>query len=965
MVLPDPAKNTVARSIGDHGDRVLFTDDPAYPGSGRSVTIHAIAVDEDDPARVFVAASAADSPVPGTPASPTLLLGSTDGGRTWSRVAALRLGADLRAPVGRRREGAARARPRRDRRLRGRRAGPGSTSRLPAGPASPPGASAATRARASCSPTPRCRSSPRRGRASPAACRSPRTAAAPGARANGSLLDAVREVGRGESWGPAKGSRPSLGPIAVSAHFPLVAYVGLRGIVLPGRGDAPFNGIAKTTDGGRTWSVVHAESDRPSANLDASWIEPRAAEDGHSVWFDSPYDLAVAPNDPDVAYATDLFRTYRTMDGGRTWAQVNSERRGEDRWTTRGLDVTTTYGIQFDPHDPKRVFIPYTDIGLFRSEDGGETWTGSSTGDPDALAQHDVLARLRPRGEGPRLGRLQRDPRPAAAEDVAAHRPRALPRRRRRLDGRRAATGPSRTGHGGVGDHPRPARPEEPEGQPHALRGGVRARRLQVHRQRAHLGAQERRPRRRPAEPALRLAAHARSGTARSTSSSPAAASAGASATGTTARSTARRTAPRPGSRWRCRRARTARTRLTVDPEDPKRLYLSAWGVTHPDGDTGGGIFLSTDAGATWRNVLPEAQHVYDVTVDPRDPKRALRLRLRPGGLPLDRPRRDLDADPRLQLQVGPAGDPRPRGRRRRSTSRRSAAASGTARRRATRARRRTSSGDADGPSGREDPRHGRIPRALEQLVEANILGTHAFQVALAKKEGKGDPACYSPGSLTDAQLAAHRDAPGRAAEGRREGGARLGGGQAVGLRPEGRPRAAPRLGARARRHAARERLHAVAGRADEGPARAGARASPASSRRTSRWSATGTGCRSCSRSTPASACPSTSASSACRARTRPSWPWAASSRARACASPFGTAAADWQIAGRKNWNWGEKNLGIRDDKVLARGAARGAGREGPRPADPGAAGAADRGDRATRSRCSCTGRRRAPSCRS
>ena len=57
-----------------------------------------------------------------------------------------------------------------------------------------------------------------------------------------------------------------------------------------------------------------------------------------------------------------------------------------------------------------------------------------------------------------------------------------------------------------------------------------------------------------------------------------------------------------------------------MDPADPERLYLSAWGVTHPDGDTGGGIFLSTDAGATWRNVLPEAQHVYDVTVDPRDP---------------------------------------------------------------------------------------------------------------------------------------------------------------------------------------------------------------------------------------------------------------------------------------------------------------------------------------------------------
>jgi hypothetical protein len=38
----------------------------------------------------------------------------------------------------------------------------------------------------------------------------------------------------------------------------------------------------------------------------------------------------------------------------------------------------------------------------------------------------------------------------------------------------------------------------------------------------------------------------------------------------------------------------------------------------------------------------------------------------------------------------------------------------------------------------------------------------------------------------------------------------------------------------------------------------------------------------------------------------------------RACVSPFDTGAAEWQIAGRKIWNWGEKNLHIRDEKVLA-----------------------------------------------
>ena len=60
---------------------------------------------------------------------------------------------------------------------------------------------------------------------------------------------------------------------------------------------------------------------------------------------------------------------------------------------------------------------------------------------------------------------------------------------------------------------------------------------------------------------------------------------------------------------------------LTVDPRDSKRLYLSAWAVATQGGDTGGGIFISTDAGQSWRQVLSEAQHVYDVTIDPRNPE--------------------------------------------------------------------------------------------------------------------------------------------------------------------------------------------------------------------------------------------------------------------------------------------------------------------------------------------------------
>ena len=210
-------------------------------------------------------------------------------------------------------------------------------------------------------------------------------------------------------------------------------------------------------------------------------------------------------------------------------------------------------------------------------------------------------------------------------------------------------------------------------------------------------------------------------------------------------------------------------------------------------------------------------------------------------------------------------------------------------------------------------------PSRLEQLVEANILGTHAFQVALGEEGGQGRCGLLLARSAHRRAARRARDAPGRPAEGRREGGARLGRGEVLGLRPEGRPRARSSPSSLTLAgHAPRQRLRALAAKTGRRRRACKCGRSRVSSRRTSRWSATATASRSCSPSTRASACPSTSASSACRERTRPSSRWAVSSRGGPAPSPVGTNAAEWQIAARKNWNWGEKNLGIRDDKVLA-----------------------------------------------
>lgn len=46
----------------------------------------------------------------------------------------------------------------------------------------------------------------------------------------------------------------------------------------------------------------------------------------------------------------------------------------------------------------------------------------------------------------------------------------------------------------------------------------------------------------------------------------------------------------------------------------------------------------------------------------------------------------------------------------------------------------------------------------LRQLVEANVIAVHAFQVLLAKTSGKGEKSCFSPGKLSDAELSALSD---------------------------------------------------------------------------------------------------------------------------------------------------------------------------------------------------------------
>ncbi|MBV9574422.1 MAG: hypothetical protein JOY93_10235, partial [Acidobacteriales bacterium] len=190
----------------------------------------------------------------------------------------------------------------------------------------------------------------------------------------------------GADWEKSElpGSGARFNAVATSRDHPAVAYLSYShlqeskpqsGISSSGK---QWMGVAKTTDIGKTWQLIWKESDQTAANVHDAWISPRFGPG----WPENPLALVVADKDPNLVYTTDLGRTMRTSDGGKNWTATYSNKVPGHEWASTGLDVTTSYGVHFDPFDSKRQFITYTDIGLFRTEDGGQSWQSSTSGVP-------------------------------------------------------------------------------------------------------------------------------------------------------------------------------------------------------------------------------------------------------------------------------------------------------------------------------------------------------------------------------------------------------------------------------------------------------------------------------------------------------------------------------------------------------------------------------------------------------
>jgi photosystem II stability/assembly factor-like uncharacterized protein len=164
---------------------------------------------------------------------------------------------------------------------------------------------------------------------------------------------------------------PSIGALAVAPSAPDVVYVGTGESTL--RDSAGFgDGVYKSTDAGRTWTHLGLEDTQHVGKI------------------------AVDPRDPNVVFVAAIGHLYapnaargvfRSRDGGRTWEKV----------LFKGPDVGAVE-VVIDPTDSRVVYAGlwntrrppwYTYAptngpggGIFKSTDGGTTWTQLINGLP-------------------------------------------------------------------------------------------------------------------------------------------------------------------------------------------------------------------------------------------------------------------------------------------------------------------------------------------------------------------------------------------------------------------------------------------------------------------------------------------------------------------------------------------------------------------------------------------------------
>ena len=174
-----------------------------------------------------------------------------------------------------------------------------------------------------------------------------------------------KTIDGGENWTPVTDGQvksASVGAVAVSESNPDIVYIGMgesciRGNIMSG------DGVYRSTDAGKTWTHVGFASSKVISKIRIHPTNP-------NIVFVAAFGKLSAPNAERGVY--------KSVDGGVTWKQVLFRD-----------DKTAAIDLAIDRNDPLVMYAAMWEAyrreyqmssggagsGLFKSTDGGETWT--------------------------------------------------------------------------------------------------------------------------------------------------------------------------------------------------------------------------------------------------------------------------------------------------------------------------------------------------------------------------------------------------------------------------------------------------------------------------------------------------------------------------------------------------------------------------------------------------------------